>query len=76
MSTTPSAGAQDAAHWQHLARIEREDAIARLVAAAEASERIAALAEYPSDELLAAGDRIAALGPQLRAALEAYRRTL
>ena len=69
MSTTPSAERQDADHYEHQRRVEREGAIAQLVAAAQAAEQIAALAEFPSDEWLAAGRRMARLGSTLRAAI-------
>ena len=48
-----------------LAKAEDAD----LLAAAEAAEQIAALAEFPSDEWLAAGRRMAGLGSTLRAAI-------
>lgn len=42
-----------------------------LLSACEAAETVARLAEFPSSELAAAGDRLGALAPQLRAALAA-----
>ena len=35
MSTTPSAERQDADHYEHLRRIERDDALLQVIAAAE-----------------------------------------
>ena len=41
-----------------------------LLAACEAAERIVALAEFPSIDLLEAGRQSTILGPQIRAALQ------
>ena len=72
MSTTPSAERQDADHYEHLRRVEREGAIAQLVAAAQAAAR---MGNRQNQLGVAAPEDVSLAVEMAQAALEAYRRT-